>query len=70
MIKTFLGCIALFVLVGVVGSLEQRCERRENMLRSIDDDTYFTARQHVTDSLGHEATSKDVADYLIRKEGI
>ena len=59
----------LVFLLGVVGTLEQRCDRREYVLRGMDENTYFAIKQHVSDSIGRMATRSEVADYYIQKEG-
>lgn len=69
-ITTTLGVVVLVFLLGVVGTLEQRCDRREYVLRGMDKNTYFAIRQHVSDSIGRAATRSEVADYYIQKEGL
>ena len=66
-ITTTLGVV---VLVFLLGTLEQRCDRREYVLRGMDENTYFAIKQHVSDSIGRMATRSEVADYYIQKEGL
>lgn len=65
-----MGVVVLVFLLGVVGMLEQRCDRREYVLRGMDENTYFAIKQHVSDSIGRMATRSEVADYYIQKEGL
>lgn len=60
----------LVFLLGVVGTLEQRCDRGEYVLRGMDENTYFAIKQHVSDSIGRMATRSEVADYYIQKKGL
>ena len=61
-ITTTLGVLVLVFLFGVVGTLEQRCDRREYVLRGMDENTYFAIKQHVSDSIGRMATRSEVAE--------
>lgn len=70
-LTTLLGCVVLVLLLGAVGSLERSCDREECVLQDMDERTYYTILEHLSDSLGRMANRYEVADWYIRNtEGL
>lgn len=68
-LTTLLGCVVFVLLLGAVGTLEQRCDREEWVLRGMDEDTYYAIQEHVSDSTGRRATRREVARYYLENTG-
>ena len=51
-ILTFAGTIALFVLVGIAGSLERSYDETECIIQEMDEDTYYGIMNHLEMTTG------------------
>ncbi len=68
MLNTLLGVIALLMIVGVAGTLEQSCDRTEWALRGMEEGVYYTIMEHLADSTGHQPTRQEIADYYLANQ--
>ena len=68
-ILTLAGTIALFVLVGIAGSLERSYDGTECIIREMDEDTYYGIMNHLETTTGSRPSRSEIAEYYLNSKG-